>query len=184
MTLSWKQGAVALAAVFVLALVLVKPIGVSTQFVIIDGLIAKVFQPELVTQDSSTQTGYTSSNEYLAKSGGKYAQSVAQPLNYGLIFVLSMIVGGFIASRSHQEPEIPKAHAKCYGTNPWSRYAMTFIGGFIALFGARLASGCTSGHMMSGMMQTSISGYVFALAAFITAIPVAMLVYNKSGGDV
>jgi hypothetical protein len=33
--------------------------------------------------------------------------------------------------------------------------------------------------MMSGMMQTSISGYVFAAAAFAAAVPVALLVYKK-----
>lgn len=47
------------------------------------------------------------------------------------------------------------------------------------LFGARLAGGCTSGHMMSGIMQTSLSGYLFALGAFAVAIPVAIIMYKK-----
>ena len=44
-----------------------------------------------------------------------------------------------------------------------------------------MADGCTSGHMMSGMMQGSVSGYIFAGAVFIVAIPVALLVeaYSK-----
>lgn len=56
---------------------------------------------------------------------------------------------------------------------------MAFAGGFIVLYGARLAGGCTSGHMMSGMMQTALSGYLFALAAFAAAIPTAMIIYRE-----
>ncbi|MCX8955661.1 YeeE/YedE thiosulfate transporter family protein, partial [Ruegeria sp. NA] len=52
-------------------------------------------------------------------------------------------------------------------------------GGFVVLYGARLAGGCTSGHMMSGMMQTALSGYIFAAGAFAAAIPTAMLIYRK-----
>ena len=57
-----------------------------------------------------------------------------------------------------------------------STYVIPFVGGFILLFGARMADGCTSGHMMSGMMQGSVSGYVFAGAVFATAIPTAIIV--------
>lgn len=33
--------------------------------------------------------------------------------------------------------------------------------------------------MMSGMMQTALSGYVFAAGAFLAAIPTAMLIYRR-----
>ena len=56
------------------------------------------------------------------------------------------------------------------------KYVHSFIGGFLLLYGARMADGCTSGHMMSGMMQGSISGYVFAISVFATAIPTAIIV--------
>ena len=42
MTLDWKIGGVLLGGVFFLAVLLVKPIGVSTQFVILDGIIGDV----------------------------------------------------------------------------------------------------------------------------------------------
>ena len=58
-------------------------------------------------------------------------------------------------------------------------FAAAFSGGVLLLFGARLAGGCTSGHMMSGMMQTSLSGYLFALGAFAVAIPTAILVFGR-----
>lgn len=181
MILNWKIGGISLAFVFLLAIVLMKPIGVSTQFVILDSIVANLFDTNLVYEDTTTKTGYNSSNAYLAKSGGKYAKSVANPMNYSFVFVLSMILGGFIASRKHKEPALPKVHVNRFGDNTAIRYWICFIGGFLALFGARMAGGCTSGHMMSGMMQTSVSGYLFALAAFATAIPTAIIVYNRKG---
>jgi len=55
-----------------------------------------------------------------------------------------------------------------------------FFTGILVLFGARLAGSCTSGHMMSGMMQTSLSGYLFALGAFAAAVPAAVLLYKRN----
>ena len=74
MVLNWKIGGLLLGLVFFAAVLLVKPIGVSTQFVILDGIIGDAVNPELVTQ---TDDGFASSNAYLNKSGGKYAKSVA-----------------------------------------------------------------------------------------------------------
>jgi uncharacterized membrane protein YedE/YeeE len=74
---------------------------------------------------------------------------------------------------------LPKIWSDNYGDTPMKRYAVAFLGGFIVLYGARLAGGCTSGHMMSGMMQTALSGYIFAVGAFAAAIPTAMLIYRK-----
>lgn len=181
MTLDWKAGGLMLGLVFFAAVLLVKPIGVSTQFVILDGILADAVNPALVTQ---TDTGYTSTNAYLAKSGGKYAESVANPLNYSFVFVLAMALGGFASVwlRGGVAPEERRVHslwAANMGENPALRYAAAFVGGFVVLYGARLAGGCTSGHMMSGMMQTAVSGYLFAAAAFAAAVPVAMLLYRK-----
>ena len=181
MTCNWKRGGVMLGLVFFLAVLLVKPIGVSTQFVILDGIIGDAVNSELVTK---TEEGYTSTNAYLAKSGGKYAKSVANPLNYSFIFVLAMMAGAFASSMakgglSAQERSVPQIWRNSYGDTPVKRYALAFASGFIVLYGARLAGGCTSGHMMSGMMQTALSGYIFTAGAFAAAVPVAMLMYRK-----
>jgi uncharacterized membrane protein YedE/YeeE len=177
---SWRASGIALAFIFLLATVLVKPIGVSTQFVIFDGVVWNMVSSDLVVADSEAKHGYASSNAYLNKSGGKYAKSVATPLNYGFLFVIFMAVGGFVASRLRsargepQESEEPLALLQ----PSMRRSLLAFAGGFLVLVGARLAGGCTSGHMMSGMMQTSVSGYLFALGAFAAAIPTAILVYR------
>ena len=183
MTLNWKPGGLLLGLVFFVAVLLVKPIGVSTQFVILDAIIGDAVVLDLITQ---TGEGYTSTNAYLAKSGGKYAGNAANPLNYSFVFVLAMALGAFLSAMArggvgHDERRLPAIWYANYGDTPVKRYAMAFLGGFIVLYGARLAGGCTSGHMMSGMMQTAVSGYVFAAGAFAAAIPTAMMLYRKEG---
>jgi len=184
MTLNWKTGGLALGLVFFLAVLLVKPIGVSTQFVILDGIAWNAVDSSVVTQGDDGK--FTSTNAYLAKSGGKYAKSVANPMNYSFIFVLAMVVGAFASSMlrkgvTGEERFVPAIWKANFGDSRAKRFAAAFIGGFIVLYGARLAGGCTSGHMMSGMMQTSISGYVFAAGVFLTAIPTALFIYKSEG---
>lgn len=164
----WKEGAMALGMVFLIAFALVKPIGVSTQFVVLDGILWDGVNSELVQK---TEDGIQSTNAYLNKSNGKYAKSVDNPLNYGFVFVLSMILGGYLAKKVSTENEPFKAKS----------FLTSFLGGFLVLFGARLAGGCTSGHMMSGMMQTSVSGYLFAISVFVVAIPTAIFIRSIGG---
>jgi uncharacterized membrane protein YedE/YeeE len=179
--MNWKAGGILLGLVFFLAVLLVKPIGVSTQFVILDGIIADAVSPGLVTQ---TEEGYTSTNAYLAKSDGKYAKAVSNPLNYSFVFVLAMALGGFVSAKlrggiAKGERSIPALWRANFGDSAAMRYGAAFLGGFVVLYGARLAGGCTSGHMMSGMMQTALSGYIFAAGAFAAAIPVSLMMFKK-----
>ena len=184
MTLSWKTGGLLLGLVFFAAVALVKPIGVSTQFVILDGAIWSLFDASAVVADAGAKSGFTSSNAYLAGSGGKYAAQAAAPLTYGMVFVLAMALGGFVSSRLRggngaSENAAPAAWRANFGDRPAARHVAVFLAGILVLFGARLAGGCTSGHMMSGLMQTSISGFLFAAGAFAAAIPAALLIYSK-----
>ena len=183
---NWKMGGLMLGLSFFLAVALIKPIGVSTQFVIADGVMAAAIKPSVVQKDEKAKSGYSSTNAYLNKSGGKYAKSVAKPLNYSFVFVLSMFLGGLLGrlftKNKQNNPivlQIPVVHTRRFGNNSILRYSLCFIGGVIVLWGARLAGGCTSGHMMSGIMQTSVSGYLFAGATFLVAIPTALLIYQR-----
>ena len=138
------------------------------------------------TAVTQTDTGYTSTNAYLAKSDGKYAKAVANPLNYSFVFVLAMLIGGAVSASARggvgaNERRLPELWRQNFGDTPIKRYLAAFAGGFIVLYGARLAGGCTSGHMRSGMMQTALSGYIFAAGAFAAAVPTALWLYRKEG---
>ncbi len=181
----WRTSGIGLGIIFVLAVAIIKPIGVSTQFVILDGAIWNIFSNEIIVENSDTKSGYSSPNAYLNKSGGKYAKNAANLFNYSFIFVVAMVLGGFIANRltptkgGNEDLFAPPVWRNQFGASPFKRYFAVFLGGILALIGARLAGGCTSGHMMSGMMQTSLSGYLFAAGAFAAAVPVAILMYRK-----
>ncbi len=180
----WAWSGLALGLVFFLAVTLVKPIGVSTQFVILDGIIWNAIDNSIVTQSESAKSGYTSTNDYLAKSGGKYAKNVSNPLNYSFIFVIAMMIGAFVSAllrgwNPANENSMPEIWRENFGDSSLKRYGAVFLAGFLVLYGARLAGGCTSGHMMSGMMQTAISGYIFAAGAFLAGIPTALYLFRK-----
>ncbi len=187
----WILQAMLLGAVFFLAVLIIKPIGVSTQFSVLSGIVHSTIDPNVITVDESIDSGYRSTNAYYDKSEGKLAKSIKHPINYDFVFVLAIPLGAYLAhllrrkktntQNTHEEvysepiPELPKVKG-----NFWRTYAPSFLGGFIILFGARMADGCTSGHMMSGMMQGSVSGYIFAAAVFLTAIPTAIIVEKLS----
>lgn len=181
---SWLASGLALGIIFLFAVALVKPIGVSTQFVILDAIVWNGIDHSVITQDKEASSGYSSPNSYLNKSGGKYAKNAAKPWNYSFVFVLAMIVGAFLASKiqtpedKKDKPLIPEVWQSRFGDSKMLRYGVSFLGGFLVLFGARLAGGCTSGHMMSGMMQTSLSAYIFAIGVFAVGIPVSIRLYK------
>lgn len=183
---NWLLAVLALGGVFLLAVFLVKPIGVSTQFVIFDGILIDTVKTNYVTENAEAKYGYSSENAYLNEKGGKAAAAVANPMNYDFVFVLAMALGAFISAKlrggqTALENKVPEAWRERFGSCKVKRYASVFFAGVLVLFGARLADGCTSGHMMSGMMQTSLSGYLFALAAFSTAIPTAFILFRRKG---
>ena len=181
----WFTGGIALGMVFLLAVLLAKPIGVSTQYVILDGIVWNTLSDDLITKNPSAKSGYASTNAYLNKSGGKYAKNIANPLNYSFIFVLSIILGGFLSARTGgphptaSDRIAPKVWRSRFGEGGTVRYVVSFFGGVVILFGARLAGGCMAGHTMSGIMQTSISGYLFAIGVFLAGIPLAILLYGR-----
>ncbi len=184
--LSWFNGGLLLGLVILLAVILVKPIGVSTQFVILDAIIWDAFVPDIIVENTENAKGFGSENPYLNKSGGKYAANAMNPLNYSFIFVIAMIMGAglsaFFGGDRPEKPQksMPDIWREKYGDSVTKRYVAIFISGFLVLFGARLAGGCTSGHMMSGGMQTSLSAYLFMLGAFAAAIPVAIYAFGGS----
>jgi len=184
--LPWLQGGLVLGAVFFLAVALVKPIGVSTQFVIANAAVWDLVDPGVITPSETAKSGYESTNAYLNKSSGKYAASAMDLFNYSFVFVLAMAAGAFLSSiLGGDRPQpghgiAPPVWRARFGDSPLPRMIAVFLAGFLVLYGARMAGGCTSGHMMSGMMQTAVSGYLFTAAAFAAGIPAALLLYGKA----
>ena len=164
----WAAGAL-LGLVLVVATALVKPLGVSTQYVVTDAAIAHSIAPRFAEE-----------NEYLAHYGAKEGWGVG----YGWMLVLGMAVGGGMAAalggrrRSRAVPDVWRAR---FGDSHALRYTAAFVGGFLLLFGARFGGGCTSGHMISGIAQLAVSSILFTAALFPAAIVTARLLYRGRG---
>ncbi len=183
----WIKKAIGLGAVFFIAVLLVKPIGVSTQFSVLSGIFHSALDETVIVEDAERSSGYRSTNAYYDRKDGSLAKSIENPWNYDFVFVLAIPLGGYIAYAANnkrrrslmsdvgQEKQIPiKTELR--------QLLPSFFGGMIILYSARMADGCTSGHMMSGIMQGSVSGYIFAICAFAVAIPTALLVAHHSRG--
>jgi hypothetical protein len=143
-------------------------------------LIADAVNSEVIHQNA--EGNWASDNAYF----NRYARNIANPWGYSFVFVIAMALGaglsavarGGIGASEKVTPAIWRAN---FGSGAAGRMAVAFLGGFIVLFGARLAGGCTSGHMMAGMSQTAVSGFLFSIGVFATAVPTAMLIYRKEG---
>ncbi len=101
-----------------------------------------------------------------------------------MAFVLGMAIGGFVAGRTsgREIHDVPRAWIERFGPNRRRRYVATFAGGFLILFGARLAGGCTLGLFLSGSTQLAISGLYFGVVIFAVAMLTAYLVYQRRKG--
>ena len=168
--ISWKAAGIALGLLLTLATALVKPLGVSTQFVVTDAMVTHKVAPQ-----------FAESNEYLAKYGEKSDWGPG----YGWMLVFGMLVGGGITAmlfRKKQPAEdkgsMPKMWSDQFGNSTVKRNAAAFFGGVLLLFGARLAGGCTSGHMISGISQLALSSFIFGVVTFGAAILMAKFLYR------
>ena len=169
--ISWKVAGIALGLLLTLATALVKPLGVSTQFVVTDAIVAHQVAPE-----------FAESNEYMSK----YAAKTDWLPGYGWMLVLGMLFGGGICAylfRDRQPVEdkgsMPKMWEDQFGNSRLKRNTAAFFGGVLLLFGARLAGGCTSGHMISGISQLALSSFIFGVVTFGAAILMAKYLYRN-----
>lgn len=139
-----------------------KYFGASTTFVRGAGFLEKIFDPDKVAK-----------MEYFIKE--------KPVIDWQWMFVIGILIGSFIAasfSGSFQLQSVPDMWRRRFGDNPLKRGAVAFFGGTVAMFGARLADGCPSGHGLSGSMQLAVSGFVALACFFAGGILVTRLLYG------
>jgi uncharacterized membrane protein YedE/YeeE len=169
--ISWKVAGIMLGLLLTLATFLVKPLGVSTQFVVTDAMVAHQVAPEFAEE-----------NAYLAK----YGEQSDWGVGYGWMLVFGMLVGGGLTAALFRDRQpmldqgsMPSMWVKQFGASRLKRFATAFAGGVLLLFGARLAGGCTSGHMISGISQLAVGSFIFGVTTFAVAIGTAKFLYRR-----
>jgi len=166
--LGWWSGGVAIGIVLVLAVALFQPIGVSTQYVVLDGVLLHNVLPDVASK-----------SPYLAKATQGWTLAT-----FEFFFVLGIPLGALMAAMATARfttRVVPTEWNKRFGSNPGNRLVWSFVGGFLLLFGARFGGGCTSGHMISGVSQLAVSSLVFSSALFASAIVTARWMYGDWG---
>jgi uncharacterized membrane protein YedE/YeeE len=84
----------------------------------------------------------------------------------GAFFTSVLITKRFTAFRK----VVPPSWRNRFGNEEWKRALGVFSGSFLMLFGARMAGGCASGHILSGVIQMSASGPYFGVIVMIAAV--------------
>ncbi len=140
------------------SIALFAPIGVSTTY------------PRAVGELIRLVPGYSS--PYLTQIGGLFRAET--------MLVAGLLIGGFLAHRLSRKPSTAYETPHPQERTPAWRYLNAFLGGFLLLFGARLAGGCTSGHVISGISQLSLSGLIFGAGVFATGITTAKLLARRN----
>ncbi len=138
-------------------------LGTSTAYVKVAGLIEKAISPETVAQNA-------------------YYQKKKPAIDWKVMLVLGVPLGAFWAALRNREfnPRwVPGVWRERFGDSPALRALGAFVGGFLLIYGARLAGGCPSGHGLSGMSQLAVSAFIVVAGFFIGGIPLALILYGR-----
>jgi uncharacterized membrane protein YedE/YeeE len=111
----------------------------------------------------------------------EYFRSNPPHLDWGFVFVISTILGGFISAWTGGEIRNEWLHPMWvdrFGDSIALRAGIGFAGGVLMALGSRLAGGCTSGHGISGTLQLNPGSWLAAAFMFIGGIITAMLLYQ------
>lgn len=117
-------------------------------------------------------------------TNNSYYPKVKGPGQWEVLFLTGAFVSGIVISLFRKEFKITFIHSnwkKYKGSSVAKRLIWSFIGGFILIFGARMAGGCTSGHILSGGMQLSVSSLVFAIFVFGGLLITGKYFYKPKG---
>jgi len=140
-----------------------KRVGASSGYADAAGLIGRVIAPRHVTSLS-------------------YYRENKPMIGWSLVFVVGVIVGGFLAAWSGGELTgrfLQDMWVARFGADSYAlRVVVALAGGGLMAFGARLAGGCTSGHGISGTLQLAVGSWVAVICFFVGGISTALLMYR------
>lgn len=136
-----------------------KPIGASSFYATVAGMLGKVF-----ARKHTEQLAYYKANPPV--------------VDWEFAFVLAAVGGAFLAAWTGGEIAgewLPPMWEARFGEGSLGlRATVATMGGALMAFGARLAGGCTSGHGISGTLQLSVGSWIAVICFFVGGIAVAL----------
>ena len=140
-------------------------LGTSTTMVRAAGMIERFFFPSSVAEST-------------------YYNNIGLRFDWQFLLVIGIAIGSFIsakASRTFKIEFVPPIWKERFGDSKMKRAIFAFLGGAIAIYGARLADGCPSGHGISGLMQLTLSSFIAMFMFFVIGIIVARAIFIRKG---
>ncbi|MBN2236071.1 MAG: YeeE/YedE family protein [Bacteroidales bacterium] len=142
-----------------------------------------VFLSAVANRPIGASTTYPYLADFLTNTtNGDYFQKIQKPGSWELFFLAGAFLSGILLSLLRKDFKLTLIHdhwKKHKGTNAVKRIIWSFVGGFILIFGARMAGGCTSGHIVSGGMQLAASSLLFAVFVFAGLLLTGKLFYKQ-----
>jgi len=140
-----------------------KPISVSSGYAKLSGFIGELF----------------SKRHTLSL---KYFQENAPKIDWEVMLLVGVVIGAFVSAWTAGEftgEWVPRMWAERFGTGIPLRLLVSFAGGLVMAFGARIGGGCTSGHGISGALQLSVGSWVALICFFAGGAGVAALLFRS-----
>ncbi len=146
-------------------LIIETALGASSSYVTVGALVTSWVDPSIL------KIGYAAN--HVAATAKNWWQ---------VALVVGVAIGAFASIRlsGARRQRISPIWARALGSaSPARRYAVAFAAGFLMLFGARIADGCTSGHGLSGMAQLAVGSTVAVAAMFAGGIAAAFIALRR-----
>ncbi len=107
--------------------------------------------------------------------------AITPPVTGPAALVAAVVLGALLSatlSGSLRAEAVPAVWRERFGPSVAKRFAAAFVGGVLAMFGARLADGCTSGNGISGSLQLAVGGWTFFLTLFASGLLTAAVLFG------
>jgi hypothetical protein len=139
-----------------------KPLGASTGFLKVGGLVYKIFDKNKIDD-----------NEYYQKKKPE--------VDWGVMLIIGIVFGSLVSSLLSGDfafIAIPDMWESSMPGGFGLRFVGAVFGGILLGIGARWAGGCTSGHGISGTSLLSPISWIASICFFIGGIATAYLIYG------
>ena len=150
---------------WVVFVVVASPIGITTAISQVAGGVAALG----VGSDAVSQ------NPYWARHPMK--------LDYGTLFIVGTFLGALasaLVSQSFRIETVPPVWRERFGPSVSKRMVVAFVGGALAMYGARMAGGCTSGNGISQGLQLAVVGWTFLVVMFASGLLTAWALFRPA----
>ncbi len=150
---------------WIVFVVVANPIGVTTAFSqVAGGVAAPVIGAEAVAQNA-------------------YWRTNPLRLDYGTLFLVGIFLGALasaVVSGRFRLEAVPSVWRARFGGSVAKRMTAAFLGGALAMYGARLAGGCTSGNGISQGLQLAVVGWTFLAVMFASGLLAAFVLFRPA----